>query len=254
MRRNIFLVSGLPRLISSRRIWKPGMCRKTVLVSLALFLVFIGASMTTLYILIKDEPSFYLAATMPEGKERTLQSGEFLKGYTNLMSDIYNRYPDWGEMFTTGQINAFLQQDFVSSYGGDNNLPDGFRDLRVQVEDGLLRLGCRYGKGFWSTTISVDLKMWLVANEVNLIGVELVNLRAGGLPISRQMVLDYITDAALRNNIDVKWYHRKNNPVGVLKLQADQVRPTLQIQRFELKAGKIIIVGRSIDGHINPKK
>lgn len=129
-------------------------------------------------------------------------------------------------------------------------MPEGFHDLRVQVDDGMLRLGCRYGKGIWSTTISVDLKMWLVAQEVNLIGLELVSLRAGGLPISRQLILDYITDAARKTNIDVKWYHRKNNPVAVLKLQADQVRPTIQIQRFEFQAGKIIIVGRSIDSHI----
>ena len=71
--------------------------------------------------------------------------------------------------------------------------------------------------------------MWLVAQEVNLIGVEIVSLRAGGLPISRQSILDYITDAARRKNIDVKWYHRKDNPVGILKPQADQVRPTIQI-------------------------
>ena len=228
------------------------MRRKRMLLSLGMFVLFVGTAFGTLLIFLKHEPSFYRSSAMPEGDERVALSSEFVnRFYSNLMNSIYNRYPDWWEVFTSEQINAYLQHDFRNSYGGDNNLPDGFHDLRVQVEDGKLRLACRYGKGFWSTVLSIEMKMWLVANEVNLVGVELVNLRAGGLPISRQIMLDYITDVARRSNIEVKWFHRKDNLVAILKLQADQVRPTIQIQRFELQPGKIVIVGRSTEGHVS---
>ncbi len=224
--------------------------RTRVLVSLGLFLLFLACSGFTLCVLIKHEPTFYKEASKLAGLERTAQSAEFEGRCFNLINGIQARYPDWWEVFTTDQINAFLQEGFLTSWGGDNNLPDGFHDLRVQIEDGMLRLGCRYGKGFWSTTITIDLKIWLVAKEVNLIGMELVSLRAGGLPVSRQIVLDYITEAAHRKNIDVKWFHRKSNPVAIMKLQADQVRPTIQIQRLDLQLGKMIIVGRSTDVHV----
>jgi hypothetical protein len=176
---------------------------------------------------------------------------EFESRCGSLINGIQNRYPDWWEVFTTDQINAFLQEGFLTSWGGNNNLPDGFHDLRVEIEDGKLRIGCRYGTGFWSTTITIDLKIWLVAKEVNLIGVELESLRAGGLPVSRQIVLDYISEAAHRKNIEVKWYHRKSNPVAIMKLQADQIRPTIQIQRLDLQLGKMIIVGHSTDVHVS---
>ncbi|MCE9534098.1 MAG: hypothetical protein K8T89_23715 [Planctomycetes bacterium] len=231
------------------------MRRRNVLLSLGLLVLFLGTATTLLIVLLKHQPTFYRTSTMPPSLERTQQSGEFISRSTNLTNSIYNLYSDWWEVFTTEQINAFLQEDFLQSWGGEERLPEGFHDLRVLIDDGKLLLGCRYGKGNWSVILSIEMKIWLVANEVNLIGVEVENLRAGALPISRQIILDYITEAARRSNIDVKWYHRNGNPVAILKLQANQVRPTIQIQRLELKAGKdgeagkLIIVGRSTETH-----
>jgi hypothetical protein len=210
-----------------------------------------GLTSLTLFFILKHQPTFYRSATMPEGEDRRGLSREFESRWTSLGNSIYNQYPDWWEVFTADQINAFLQEGFIQSWGGDNNLPDGFHDMRVQIEEGKLRLGCRYGAGFWSSVLSIDVKMWLVAREVNLIGVEILSLRAGALPISRQFVLDYITEAARRSNIEVTWFHREGNPVAILKLQADQTRPTIQLQRFELQQGKIVVVGRSTDPHVS---
>ena len=220
------------------------MRRKTLLMTLGLIVLLLGTLAGSAYLLLKHQPSFYRAATVPESEERTIQSREFVNRSTNLMNSITNRYSEWWEIFTTEQINDFLQEDFIRSYGGEENLPEGFHDPRIQMEEGKLRLGCLYGSGFWSTYLSIDLKMWLVDKEVNLIALEVVNLRAGAIPISRQIILDYISETARRSNIDVTWYHRAGNPVAIMKLQADQVRPTIQIQRFELQPGKMVVVGR----------
>lgn len=223
------------------------MRRKTLLYTLGLLLLLLGIAFAIFYAMLKHEPGFYKAATLPESEERTVMSREFESRYTNLMNSIYNRYPDWWEVFTTEHINAFLQEGFLHSYGGNANLPDGFQDLRVQVEDGKLRLGIRYGSGMFSTILSVEVRMWLVANEVNLIGIEILSLRAGALPVSKQMILSYITETARKSNIDCTWYRHGGNPVAILKLQGDQLRPTIQLQRFDLQEGKIVIVGRSIE-------
>ena len=145
------------------------------------------------------------------------------------------------------QVNAYLQENFIRGAGGDENLPDGFHDLRVSFEDNRLRLGVRYGTGVWSTIISIDLKIWLVAGESNLLALEILSLRAGGLPISPQLILSHISEAARRSNIDVKWYHLKGNPVATLKLQADLRFPTIQLQRFEIQQGQLVIMGRPVD-------
>jgi hypothetical protein len=223
------------------------MRRKTLLLTLGLLVLIFGIAFAIFYGMLKHKPGFYQSATMAPSEDRTALSREFESRYANLINSIYNRYPDWWEVFTTEHINAFLQEGFLQSYGGNANLPPGFSDLRVQVEEGRLRIGCRYGTGFFSTVLSIEVRMWLVANEVNLIGVELLSLRAGALPISKQMILSYITETASRSNIDCNWYRHNGNPVAILKLQADQLRPTIQLQRFELQPGKIIIVGRSLD-------
>jgi hypothetical protein len=228
------------------------MRRKKILLSLGLVLLFLTGFSAVLFLLAKHEPHFYRAAEMQPGEERIVHSNEFVNRFTGLRDGVINLYPDWWGVFTTEQINGFLQEDFVRSWAGDNNLPAGFHGLRVLVEEGRLRLGCRLGTGVFSSVLSIDAKMWLVAgDEPNLIGVEILDLSVGALPVSRQIILDSITEAARQRNIDVRWYRRKSNPVAIFKLQADLARPTIQIQRFELHQGKIVVVGRSTENYAN---
>jgi hypothetical protein len=224
--------------------------RRKSLLALGILVAILGVLCIAAYFVLKHEPSFYRVARMPEGPERLSQSRESWTRIQSLMNAIKNEYPDWWEILTTEQINGFLQEDFIHSFNGDVNLPDGFHDLRVQIEEGKIRLGVRYGTGFWSTILSIDLKIWLVANEVNMVALEIANLRAGGLSISRQVIIDNITEAARLKNIDVNWYHHDGNPVAIMKLQADRMRPTIQLQRLDLQPGKIVIVGRSPDSNL----
>ena len=224
------------------------MRRKSLLLTLACLFVLLAALSATAFILLKHQPTFYRNSVIAEGKARIAQSAEFESRFWSLTNSIQD--PDWWEVFTTEQVNSYLQEDFIRLHGGDNNLPEGFHDLRVQLEENKIRLGCRYGTGFWSSTLSIDVKMWLVAHEVNTVALEIVSLRFGAFPVSRQIILDRITEAAHRWNIGVAWYHRNGNPVAILKLQANVDRPTFQLQRFELQPGKMIIVGRSTGGSV----
>jgi hypothetical protein len=200
-------------------------------------------------VLLHHVPNFYRMGVEPPGPERLKHSRECATAFQNIGMGIRNRYEDedWGGVFSTSQVNGYLQEDFIKGMGGDENLPDGFHDLRVSFELDRIRLGARYGTGFWSTVVSIDLKIWLVENETNLMGLEIVSLRAGGLPVSPQIVLNRITEAARRANIDVKWYHLKGNPVAILKLQADLRYPTIQLRELRIQQGQLIIRGRPID-------
>src|SRR5207244_1326754 len=93
----------------------------------------------------------------------------------------------------------------------------------------------------------IDLRVWLAAKEVNVVALELQALQAGSLPVSAQSLLERIYETARQQNIDVSYYRHNGNPVALLRFQADQRTPTVQLQRLELQQGLLRISGRSID-------
>lgn len=224
------------------------MRRRTMLIALGILLGFAGILTLSAGFLLRHTPTFYRAALRAPGPERQKHSKEFVAQSSPMFSAVADRSAEgWGGVFTNEQINCYLQEDFIRGAGGDKNLPDHCHDLRVSVEEDRLRLGFRYGTGFFSTIISIDLKIWLVANETNLIAVEVVRLRAGGMPISPQFFLDRIREIARRENIEVKWYRRDGHPVAMLRLQAYQRQPSIHLQQLRLQQGQIVIFGRSVE-------
>ena len=91
----------------------------------------------------------------------------------------------------------------------------------------------------------VELKVWLVKDEVNLIAVELCGLHAGGLPIGGQSMLDSISEAAHDSNVEVTWYRHGSNTVGLFHFYADQIRPITQIHTLRVADGTITVAGRT---------
>jgi hypothetical protein len=215
-----------------------------------LILTFIVVGVGTLLALGRSFPTYYSQLAVPEGGERKLRSGECISLITNLRNEIMNRDPSWGQSVSDEQINSYLQEDFISSAGGDSNLPDGFHDPRVQFDGDLIRIGVRYGTGFWSTILTIECRVWLVANEVNRFALEIVGLYVGSIPYPSQILFEYITEIARTGNISVTWFRNNGNPVALLQYQADQIIPTIVIQRLEIRDRKLFIQGRSTEPNI----
>ena len=55
---------------------------------------------------------------------------------------------------------------------------------------------------------------------------EIVSLQAGSLPLSTGTLLDYISEAARREHIDISWYRQEGHPVAIMRFQADLSRVT----------------------------
>lgn len=219
------------------------MRRRTILLSVGSLLI--GVSLL-LYFLAKQRPDFYERSLIANSDQRSLLSADFVNRYTNLTTGAEGSSKHWHEEFTTEQINSFLQHDYLSESGEYKKPPSGFHDVRIQVEDGMLRIGCRYKSGIGTTIVTLNAKMWLIEGETNLIAVELTNLRAGALPVPRQVLLDHISEAAAKSNFGVNWRHIDDNPVAILRFQADKEQPTIQIDRLEVRHGRIIVAGRTI--------
>src|SRR5947209_10563373 len=48
-------------------------------------------------------------------------------------------------------------------------IPEDVKDIRVALEDDLIRVGFRYGEGEWNCIVSLEFRAWLVANKPNTI-------------------------------------------------------------------------------------
>ena len=111
----------------------------------------------------------------------------------------------------------------------------------MAFEDDRVRLGFRYGSGWYSSVVTLEFRVWLVARKPNVIALELCGFRAGALPLGTQVLLDYVTEAARRLGIEVTWFRNQGHPVALLQIQANQPRPTFQIRRLEVHAGSLLI-------------
>jgi hypothetical protein len=225
------------------------MNRKSFLLGLGILLLVTGSVSAGLVLLIRNDPDYYLRCAIPPGEERQRHSREFQSEFASLLTHCLNHYDEqWTDQFTQEQINSYFEEDFVPSGMMETVLPEGVRAPRIAIEPDKIRLAFRYGKGAWSTIISIDIRVWLT-KEPNVVALELKSLHAGALPISAQSLLEQLSETAQQHHIEVTWYrHRNGNPVALLRFQADRPRPTVQLCRLELRKGLIVIGGQSIEG------
>ncbi|VTS08354.1 hypothetical protein [Tuwongella immobilis] len=208
-----------------------------------------------LLVMLRREPAHYSLLEIEDSPVRKKNSVEFQTHFFDLMNSITNNDSHWSAEFTAEQMNSYFQEDFIRSNAFESMLPDGVHSPRIGINADCVRLAFRYNSSLGTTVVSLEMKCWLVANETNLLAVELLALRAGHLPLPTQTLLDTITEAAHQMNIDVKWYRHNGHPVGLMRFQADQLRPTEQLQRLHIENGKITIAGRSLlNGAIPPTR
>jgi hypothetical protein len=221
---------------------------KSLLLAVAIAVVLLGGTGFGLVLLLRHEPAFYVRAAVPPGQARTDCSDDFSREFSQrLLNGIVNKRR-WDARFTEEQINSYLAEDFITKHNGEHVLPQGVCDPRISLEADGLRVGFRYGKGSWSTVISVDLQVWLVKKEPNVVALEFKALHAGALPISAQSILERIAEMAQQQNIEVTWYRHQGHPVVLLRFEADRSNPTFLLQQLELRPGTLRIIGRSLDG------
>lgn len=201
--------------------------------------------------LVRAEPGFYRRLSLPPGEERQRHSDEFTSAFVRLLSGIVDK-SQWYGHFTAEQINSYFMEDFTRNGTMDQTLPEGIHDPRLDIDTDKIRLAFRYGKKPWSTIISIDMRVWLVPKEYNMVALELQGMRAGLLPISAQSILERITEAIRKQNknIEVTWYRLNGNPVALIRFQADKPVPTIHLQRLELTSGEMKIWGCAMELHM----
>jgi hypothetical protein len=193
---------------------------------------------------LKREPEFYTRLGAAYDWSTGERASEVMTRVQDLKNDIRSK-ADWAGTFRGEDLNAFCLENLAPGTSYANLLPAGFHSPRVIVEGDRIKLGVRYGSGFWSSVVWVELKAWLVKNDTNVIAVELCGVKAGELSVGCQTLLDSLSEAAHESNIEVSWYRNNGNPVGLFRFYADQLRPTTQIHTFKIHDGALAIAGRT---------
>jgi hypothetical protein len=220
------------------RRWRP------FIIAVAILLVAFALACTGVVFAAKRAPAFYGAAHRPADFDRLERSSKLQTRVLDLQNDIRSREA-WGDSFDPDDLNAFLAENFGPGGRLADALPPGFHSPRVSVKDNHLLLGVKYREGFWSGVVWLELRVWLVADQTNVMAVEVLNLSAGSVPFGSQSILDKIGDVARDAGIDVTWYRHEGNAVGLFKFFPKQQRATSQILTFEIGGGKITVAGNS---------
>lgn len=221
------------------------MFRRSRFKSLFVLLGGLGLAFGGLFALAKREPDFYHRSPNPDEYETRERAAQLLTRVQDLKNEIRSQ-SDWGETFTAEDLNCFFVENMGKKGGLASLLPEKVHSPRVAIDGDRLKIGFKYGEGFWSSVVWVELKVWLVKDEPNLVALEVCDLRTGSLPVGSQSVLDSISESAREWNIDVTWYRNGSNPVGLFRFFANQAgQPGSQILTLQVAEGKIVVAGRT---------
>ena len=211
---------------------------KAVLLMVMLFIVSLGI----VGFLLKQEPEFYVRENANIVRaDDSAQAGKVLTRLNELMEDMRTTQKgDWEASFPADELNAFFRERENNPLADLGDIPD----QRIAIEDDRLRIAIRKGSGFFSTVIEVEVRLWLVKDQSNLMALEIVGFRAGALPHPKNWILDEISTAARRLNADVNWYRNGSNPVAICRLYSNQSRPETQLTNFRIGESTISIGGR----------
>jgi hypothetical protein len=222
--------------------------RRRTLLTIGIVLLLLLAAGGTLLALLHYEPKWYQESVLPAGEVRTQRSQEFFAEFWDLVGSATSD-KEWFASFTDEQINSYLEEGFKHSGLAARMLPEDISDPRILIEPEKFHLAFRYGRGTWSTVVSVTARVWLPPGEPNVAAVELIGFQLGAIPISVQSLLERLSEVGRSNGVEVTWYRAPGtgHPVAILRFQADQGRPTLQILVVKLEQGKITIHGKSLE-------
>src|SRR5262245_14986667 len=147
------------------------MSRKSLFVTLGIVLVAIAGSGLAIVLLVRHEPTFYAQDGVEPGPERRRFSAEFVQKFSGLFGSVMDKRR-WSEIFNEDQMNSDVEEDVVREHENEQPRPNGITAPRVSFDTDRVRLGFRYGSGMFSTVLWLELKVWRVAREPNLVALE----------------------------------------------------------------------------------
>lgn len=220
------------------------MNRRSMVISISLLLLLLGVVGAGTFFAFSYQPHFYRQAETVPGPVRQKESRTFEQLLQRFLSDV--RFEtQWQTATDARRLNSWLAEDFITS-NLSQWLPSGIHDPRIAFQGELLRLGFRYGEAPLQVVVSLAARIWLT-REPNVIVAEIVDFRAGAVPLTAKLLQDEFTERARDENIKILWYRTNGHPVAVIRFQANKREPTVQLQVLAIRDGMLQARGLSLD-------
>jgi hypothetical protein len=214
--------------------------------AILLLIAIVGIAGVSLGYLLQQEPDYYVKEwTSPPDTDDSVIASNVLTKLDDLMNDLQdNRHASWSSSYSAEELNSFFRERRSGKNALITGLLGDVPEPRFAIRDDRLFIAFRYGEGTLSTVISIEVKVWLVKDQPNLVAIAVVGFQAGSLPMPKYLILDRFAQMARKHNAEVNWYRHNGQPVALCQLYANQSRPDSQIDTLKIAEGRIIIGGK----------
>ena len=187
-------------------------------------------------------PDFYRQALSISAEQQQHYAAQFQDQVLQLKTTAA-REQRFETAWSEAQINGWLATTVADQHA--HQLPPGMRDLRVALEKGQARVGCRYRKG------KIDTVAWLVVDVVltdqpNVLELRLRGLKAGLVPVSINRFQEQVTASLKRAKVSIRWIEDAGDVTARLQLPgrfADLPRRSVRFEKIELRDGILLLSG-----------
>jgi len=184
-------------------------------------------------------PEFYVQALEVDPAKQEEASDQMLERATALASDV-RQEGRWKALFTAEQINGWLAVDMVKNH--PDLLPRSVGDPRVAIEPDKVTVACRFQRGQIDTVLSLTADVYL--SEPNVAALRIRKARAGMLPLPLEKVLERISEAANRLNLDIRRRQAEGDPVILISIpQQIEGGRLVRVESLRLGEAEIYLSG-----------
>ena len=116
-------------------------------------------------------------------------------------------------------------------------------DPRVHIGPQGITMACQVDRGGFHGVVSLQVSAFVESDDV--VGLRVHKARLGAIPWSFRTVLDKITDAAQKSNVDIRWRQADSDPVALIKITSAQGdrKQIIHIDTIRLEEGALVVAG-----------
>lgn len=187
-------------------------------------------------------PDFYTQALKVDTVAQEQAGDELETGLLELHNEVRDT-GTWAAVFTQEQINGWLAIDLVQKF--PDALPNQIQDPRISINPDKIELAFRYRDSRINGIVTSGVNLFLT-EQPNELGVQLLYLRAGIIPLPLSQITDQITEAGARVGLPVFWRISDGTPVALISLPertGDDDGNRWQITNIELREGQVYVSG-----------
>ncbi|MEX2186329.1 MAG: hypothetical protein WD875_06030 [Pirellulales bacterium] len=145
----------------------------------------------------------------------------------------------WREAFSAEQINGYLAVDLEKQFA--EVLSDEIRDPRVHIGDKTITLYCRYKGAAGESVLSIEWEPFLAERDV--LGLRLVDARAGSLPLPAGRVRKALSEATAAAELAVRWVDDADGLVALVAIPHTKQGRQVELTHLELADDEIRLAG-----------